>query len=485
VEQAEPTLVIRGCDALIRPGDRRSGVDIAIAGDRIASIEPTGGETAALAGRSIDGANLLAIPGLINAHAHSAETCLRGSGEGLPLEVWLTRMFGTSGLFDPEDHYACALAGAMELLHSGGTSILDHLWMTGPSVERAEGALRAYRDIGIRAAVAPLVADRDDTAMLADRIGFDMRGALFTDLAGAIPPGEATGQLEELIGRWHDPEHRRIQVFAGPCSAQWCSDEMLQGLADMARRHDSSLTIHLLESRVQVHLGRLRFGASAVQGLDRLGVLDGRCSLAHGVWLEPEDMPLIAERGAVVVHNPAANMRLGSGRAPVRQLRDHGVTVALGSDGTASSDNQNLFAQLKLAALIHNDGERWLRGGDALAMCTQGGAAAMGLAGSLGTLVPGALADIALLERHGDGLMGVQELEAGLALSETGRGVRHVIVGGELVVEDGRCTRIDEHAAREAVAAQVRKHSNPVSPELHETLDRVAEFRRLALDLPG
>jgi cytosine/adenosine deaminase-related metal-dependent hydrolase len=479
-----PSLVIRGCDVLIRPGEFRASVDISVRGDRIVAIDSTGRDALPPVTVVLDGTNLLAIPGLINAHAHSPETCLRGSGEGLPLEVWLTRMFGTSEAFEPDDHYVCALGGAMEMLLSGGTSILDHLWMTGPTVARADAALRAYRDIGIRAAVAPLVADRDDTAALAKQLGFDMTGALYTDLAGAISQADATAQLEELILRWHDGESRRLQVLAGPCSVQWCSDEMLTSLAETARRHDSSLTIHTLETRLQLELGHVRFGKSAVHGLDQLGILDERCSLAHGVWLDADDISLLADRGAVVVHNAATNLRLASGRAPVREMLDAGVTVALGSDGTSSSDNQNLWVQLKLASLIHNDGERWLGGADAIVMCTQGGAAALGLRGKLGTLAPGSLADIVLLDRDGDGLMGVQDLEAGLALSETGRGVRHVIVAGELVVANGRCLRIDEQAVREAVSEQVKKRyrsCHTVSPELAVTMERVAEFRRLVL----
>src|SRR5439155_27281597 len=119
-----------------------------------------------------------------------------------------------------------------------------------------------------------------------------------------------------------------------------------------------------------------------------------------------------------VVHNPAANMRLGSGRAPVRELLDAGATVALGADGSSSSDNQVLWMQLKLASLVHNDGvrDRWVRGADTLAMATAGGAAALGLAGETGALEPGALADIVLVDRAGDGLAGAQDLEAGLAL---------------------------------------------------------------------
>jgi 5-methylthioadenosine/S-adenosylhomocysteine deaminase len=176
-------------------------------------------------------------------------------------------------------------------------------------------------------------------------------------------------------------------------------------------------------------------------------------------------------------------MRLGSGRAPVRELLDAGVPVALGADGSSSSDNQVLWTQLKLAALVHNDGvrDRWVGGAEALAMATAGGAAALGLAGELGTLEPGALADVALVDLESDGLAGGLELEAALALSETGRAVRHVIVDGRLVVQDGRCVTVDEHTVRYALAEQREKRRREPSAETLEAMRKLAELRRRVL----
>ena len=230
----------------------------------------------------------------------------------------------------------------------------------------------------------------------------------------------------------------------------------------------------------------MRFGTGAVEGLDRLGLLGPRTSLAHCVWLSPEDIEVIAERGAVVVHNPSANMRLGSGRAPVPELVAAGVTVALGADGSASSDSQVVWTQLKLAALVHNDGirERWIGGAQALAMATTGGAAALGLAGAAGVLEPGALADVVLVDLLGDGLTGAQALEAALALSETGRAVRHVLVDGRLVVRDGRCLTVDEQAVREALAEQRAKRAaagREPPPATLEAMRKLQAFRRLVL----
>jgi 5-methylthioadenosine/S-adenosylhomocysteine deaminase len=477
------TLVVSGCDALVRPGEIHESVDLVISGNTITAVEPTRSREAE---RTIDGRGLLALPGLVNAHSHSPEHCLRGAGEGLPLEVWLARMFGTSGPFAPDDHYASALAGALEMLLTGTTAVVDHLWMTPPTLEAAEATLRAYRDIGLRAAVAPLVLDHDYTGGLADDYGFDLSGALMTDWTGAPPPvAEQQAQLEELMRGWHGAADGRLQVFAGPCGIQWCTDELLVALGETVQRYDSCMHLHALESPLQVPVCRHKYGIGALQGLDKLGLLGPRCSLAHSVHLDDDDVELVADRGAVVVHNPAANFRLGSGRAPVFDLLRAGVTVALGSDGTASSDNAIVWQQLKLAALVHNDGfDRWVGSAEALTMATQGGAAALGLAGRLGTLDPGALADVVLVERLHDGLQGALDLEAGLVLSETGRAVRHVIVDGRVVVEGRRCVTVDERAVREAVATQRTRrapaHAHP-PPETLAAMDKLDRFRRLVL----
>jgi cytosine/adenosine deaminase-related metal-dependent hydrolase len=475
----EASLVVAGCDAITRAGMEPQRVDIGVAGQRIAWVSPAGAHPVPDTARVLDARGLLALPGLVNAHTHSAENCLRGAGEGLPLEVWLTRMFGTAGAFTPDDHYTTALAGAIEMLRSGTTAVLDHLWMTPPTVDAAAAVLRAYRDVGIRAAVAPLVADTDSTGEFAASCGHDLTGALFTDLAGAQPVDEIEGQLEELLREWHGADGGRLQVFAGPVGLQWCSDELLSALAATAARHATGLTIHLLETRMQAEVARHRFGVGAVEALDQLGLLGPATSLAHGVWLEPSDFELLASRNAVVVHNPSANFRLGSGVAPVPELLRAGVRVALGCDGSASSDNQVLWSQMKLAALIHNDDVRgrWVSSADALAMATTGGAHALGETGRLGTLAEDALADVVLLDASSDGMAGALDAGAALALSETGRGVVHVIVDGRVVIEDGVCLTVDEHAVREALRQQSAARVRDVPAVVRDAMDKVARLK--------
>lgn len=452
-------------------------MDVRLDGGLVAAVEPAG--TLPVEGaRVVDGAGLLVLPGLVNAHTHSPENCLRGVGEGLALEPWLLRMFAAGGEFTPSEHYACALAGAVEMLRQGITSVVDHLWMTPPSVEAVDAVMRAYRDAGIRASVAPLMGDHDFGEELAAAHGFDLGDASLDAQLGFLPPAELVAILEESLRRWHGAENGRLRVLAGPSGVQWVTDELLCGLAAAARRHGSGIHVHLLETTLQDRICRQRFGASAVEGLDRLGVLGPDCSLPHSVWLDEAGIELVAARGAVVVHNPAANLRLGSGRAPVPELLRRGATVALGTDGSASSDNQSLWDCVKLAALVHNrDG--WVSGGEAIEMATRGGAAVVGREG-LGELRVGAPADVALVDLAGVGMAGAQALAPTLALSSCGRDVRHVFAAGRQVVADGRCTSVDEREALAALAACVSRRAPAVAVVPKRTraaMRRVEDFR--------
>lgn len=476
----------------------RSGMDIEIVDGRIAHIGPTGqapakdngattgeagaGETAAPT-RVIDGSDLLAIPGLMNSHSHSPENCLRGLGEGQALEPWLLQMFGSSGLFTPEDLYTCALAGAVEMLELGITSVVDHLWMTPATPEGIDAAMRAYRDAGIRAAVAPLMDDHDYTGELAESLGFDLGLANMGEHVALPPADELIAMLDEALERWHGSEGGRLRILAGPGGVQWASEELLTGLAEKARAHGSGIHIHLLETPVQDAVCRHRFGRSGVSALADLGVLGPDCSLPHSVWADADDVALIAERGGIPVHNSAANLRLGSGRAPIPEFIAAGATVALGTDGSASSDNQNLWEAIRHATFLHNDAlqDRWLTSEHTLSMATKGGAAVIGMQGELGELKAGAIADITLLDRYGDGLAGAVDIPAGLALSESGRSVRHVMVSGKLVVEDGRCLTVDPVAVRKALAEQssARQAQASSPPERsRQAMETMRRFRQ-------
>ena len=483
--RAGSRLLISDCDLLARPGQFSAGVDIEIDGDRIRRISPAGENEPQVGTEVIDGRGLLAMPGLVNAHTHSPENCLRGVGEGLMLEPWLFRMFGSSGLFDAEDHYVNALAGAVEMLKLGITTVVDHLWMTPPSRDAVGGAVRAYEEAGIRAGVAPLMNDCDFTGELAAAKGFDLGAAALSEQVKFFPTDELLGIFEDVVSAWHGSANGRIRILAGPGGVQWCTDALLGGLADAARSHQTGFHVHLMETSLQRSVCEERFGRSGVEALEDLGVLGPNCSLPHSVWIDEEDVRRIARTGSIVVHNPAANLRLGSGRCPVGFLLQEGARVAIGTDGAASSDNQNVWEMVKLAALIHNDGPRWVSGEDALQMATSAGSAVLAAPGSGGPtpggeVVEGGVADLILLDQNDDGLVGVQVLEPGLALSESGRSVRHAIVDGQVVLRDGELETVDEQAIRAALRDQVeRRRSSVKSPPAmtEEAMARITLFR--------
>ncbi|WP_027008158.1 amidohydrolase family protein [Conexibacter woesei] len=472
-------MILAGVDLLVTPGDLRVGVDVALEDGRVAAIAPAAASHPGGAD-VLDGRGLLAVPGLVNAHTHSPENPMRGLGDGLALEPWLARLMGESGPYSGEDHYWCALATAAELLLCGCTSVVDHVGMTPLRPEGFDGVMRAYRDAGIRGGMAPLFSDHDATADLARSLGVvGVDGPLIPQMAPALPTREAIALTDDAVARWHGAEGGRLHLLTGASGIQWASEELLVGMADLARRRGTTMQLHVLETRVQDAACRARFGGgSGVRVLSEWGVLGPEVSMAHGVWLDVDDLDLIAAAGGVVVHNPAANTRLRSGRARVRELLDRGVAVGVGTDGAASSDDQQMWFAMRLATLIHRGpDEEHVSSGDALAMATSLGARALGVDG-LGTLAVGAPADIALLDRASFGLAGARDLEAALVLSETGGSVRHVVVAGELVVRDRVPVRFSLDDVHAAIAEQrERRLREPADPRLPETIARIEALR--------
>ena len=220
--------------------------------------------------------------------------------------------------------------------------------------------------------------------------------------------------------------------------------------------------IHLAETKAQQVMGKELYGTSLLQHLDSLGVVGPNLSLAHSIWIEPEDVEIFARSGATPVHNPASNLRIGSGLAPIREFLAAGAHVALGTDGAASNDGQNMFDALRLVGLIHNqagtDFNAWVTPAQALAMATRNGARAFGLPS--GVLAPGQLADLVLLRRDTAAFTPLNDVISQLVFCENSSSVDTVIEYGDVVVEGGRCTRIDEKEVLQLVT-RARQRLNP------------------------
>jgi 5-methylthioadenosine/S-adenosylhomocysteine deaminase len=445
------TILIEGCSILDEDSPRglREGMNILVEDNKITRTSSSPLETPN-ADRTLSGQGLLAMPGMVNAHAHSPENYLRGMTERVPLELWLFDFFSSGVHFSPRQSYLAAAFGAAEMLRTGTTSVLDHLWVNGGMTnEDLDAVMEAYRDVGIRASVAPLVEDLRPELEAA----IEKDPVLSSELHGygsTLDVPDYMETLEAFFEKWHLAENGRLRCLAGPSGPQWCSEKVLQGSAEIAARFHSGLHMHADETKLQALICREIYGSSSITHMHQQGLLGPHVSLAHCVWVDDHDVDILAETGATVVHNPSSNLKLGSGFAPILDMKEKGVSIALGADGSASSDNQVLFDIMKLTGLIHSgrevDHRRWLSARDVVTMATVGGAKGIGLEGELGALKPGMLADITLLKLDTSFFTPLNDAFRQLVYCENGSSVETVIVDGRVVVQQGRLCTLDEDA---------------------------------------
>ncbi len=304
-------------------------------------------------------------PGLINAHTHGHGNLAKGMADRWTLELLLTAGPWISGGRSLEDKYLSTLLGACEMLLKGCTACYDLTFeFPAPTIEGLNACGRAYRDAGMRAVVAPMVAD----------LGFfqaipGLMDALPPELrqeAGRLVPAPGDGSLaaiRQALRNW--PFDRDvIRPAIAPTIPHHCTRDFLLGCADLARDHDVALHSHVQESKVQVIAGLRTWGFSQTRYLDELGLLGPGFTVAHGVWLDADDMARLGDRGASVAHNPGSNMRLGNGLADVRGMLERRVNVGIGTDGANCSDNLNMYEAMRLASFSSKvqgpATERWL-----------------------------------------------------------------------------------------------------------------------------
>ncbi len=433
--------------------------DILVDGGRIEAIGPrlpVPPETPRL-----DAQGLLAMPGLVNAHFHSPGNLMRGQLDGLPLELFM--LYEVPPLAASGDGqrmaYLRTLMGALEMLERGITSVHDDAYhVPQATVEGIDTVMQAYADAGIRATVAidqPNVVEYDKFPYLRDLLPASMRAEMRQ--APLQTQQELLALYDRLLSRWHGAEHGRLAAAVSCSAPQRVTLPYLQALGELSRRHDLPYNLHVLETKLQRATGQERFGRSLLRHVHEAGVLDERCQVIHAIWIDEDDIGLLADSGAVVAHNPVCNLRLGSGVMPWRALHDAGVPVAIGTDELCTDDTANVWLAGKMAGLVHNlssaDPAQWPRHAEVLRAMTAGGARALRRADQLGVLRPGALADIALLDLDRWAFTPCNDLRRQLVYSEDGSSVRHVLVNGELVVRDGRHQRIDAAAIRAEIRA--------------------------------
>jgi guanine deaminase len=230
---------------------------------------------------------------------------------------------------------------------------------------------------------------------------------------------------------------------------------------------------------VQVIAGLKRYGCTLAAHMDELGLVSDRFTVAHGVWLDDDDMRRLGDRGASVAHNPGSNMRLGNGLADVRGMLDAQVNVGIGTDGANCSDNQNVYEAMRLASFASKvqgpDHERWLTTEEALRAATEGGARALGLAGQIGRLAPGYKADIVFLDLHHINWIPMNDPVNQIVHTEDGSAVHSVMVGGRMVVENRKLLTVDLPKLAEQAAASQARRAKPMGDarKLYDRLEKV------------
>ena len=465
---------------------RPDAVDVLIEDDRIAAIAPAG--TIHAGDRRIDVTGLIAAPGLINGHLHSWDHFIKGRAENLPMEMVMAHLRPAVPLPLTERHiYLRTMMTAVECLRTGATTIVDDLSL-GQTFDRGhvDAALQAYQDAGLRANVGFSMIDKpvvDSWPFVEECFGTDVLNGL---RALPRPRGEDLLGLVRDLARTHHPASSRVSVLVAPSAPQRCTDGFLRACRALADELDLPLMVHALETRMQVVTAQIFWGCSMIEHLHALGFLGPRTALVHGVWLSPRDRALIAEAGATVQYNPWSNASIGSGVADFRALRDAGINVAMGSDGCGVTFNCSMLLALKFGAGLGRvrttDQSRWPTASEIWDAATVGGARALGRDGELGRLAPGYKADIVLYRLSSMGLVPLNVPVRQLVHSECGGGIDTVIVDGEVVMQAGRLTRIDEPALIaefQAAHADLRDRiaaSETASQPLLEGLGRI--YRR-------
>jgi 5-methylthioadenosine/S-adenosylhomocysteine deaminase len=390
-----------------------------VEGNRIAEVGE-GAYAGATEGfdRVIDAKGKLAMPGLINTHGHAAMTLLRGYADDLPLQEWLQdRCWPIEDKMTPEDIYWGTQLAILEMLKGGTTTFTDMYF-------EMDGVAKAAEASGIRAVLS--------------------RG-----LIGFPPKGEASkAQSVEFNKKWHKAANGRITTMFGPHAPYTCPPEYLQSVVELSKEMELPIQIHLSETAFEVEECKKQHdGKTPIELMESLGVFTRPVIAAHCVHLTDEDISIMAKNDVRVAHNPDSNLKLGSGVAPVLKMLDAGLTVGLGTDGAASNNNLDMFEEMRAAAMLHKGVHQdsiAVSGYKALEMATKDGAKALFLEEKLGTLQEGALADIILLDIEQPHFYPRHNLIAHLAYSAGSRDVTHVIVDGELVVEDRKVLTMDE-----------------------------------------
>jgi 5-methylthioadenosine/S-adenosylhomocysteine deaminase len=422
--QETGSILIRNA-TIVTMNDRLDIVDgsVTVRDGRIVSVGADPGRRHASV---IDAGGGYLLPGFIQTHIHLCQTLFRGSADDMPLLEWLKRrVWPLEAAHTPASLRASVRLAASELLLSGTTSVL-----TMETVHDTDVVFETLAEMGLRASVGKCMMDASD----------DAPSRLREHTARSIDDSLA------LKKRWDGAANGRLRAAFAPRFAVSCSRDLLESVAALSAREHTLIHTHASESREEVEVvRRLSGGFSNLEYLADTGLATSRLCAAHCVWVTEREQELLAERDVKVLHCPGSNLKLGSGIAPVAEMRARGISVSLGADGAACNNRLDMFDEIRLAATLQGIRKTpgTLSARDAIWMATREGARALGLEKDIGSIEAGKRADLIIVERDRPHMAPDRDPWSTLAYAARGTDVRLTMVDGEVLVDRFSLARID------------------------------------------
>lgn len=407
----------------------------------------------------IDCSDKIVMPGLVNTHSHLTEILQRSFRDNLRMEVWRGYRARTEELADltAAEIGAAAELACAEMLKNGVTAVVDH-FSTRPGFSQAKmmAIIKAFEKTGIRGVLTPSLLDRDFVQIVSAKTALKR--------AGTQPKIPWQEQVLPMVSHVKKSSGTSA-LMLGPSSPFSCSDELVREVVEMAEEHDLGVHTHMLETKLQRWGSRKLYPEGLGKRMKKLGLFSQRLSAAHCVWVNEREMELMAAAGVSAVHNPASNLKLGSGIAPVVEMKKRGINIALGTDGGDTSDSYTIFEQIRLAALLSrvntDDSNQWVTALDALRMGTVNGAQAIpAWRGKIGKIAKGYRADLVIL-RPNLRLTPACDIVNQLVFCESGQSVDTVMVDGKIVVKGGRLISVREEEVMRnvlSISSKMQRH---------------------------
>ncbi|MBI1282411.1 MAG: amidohydrolase family protein [Anaerolineaceae bacterium] len=430
-------LLIRNCNVLNITIDARAFIlyehDILIGGNHIEAVQPTGSADPNQFKKVIDASGLLAMPGLINTHAHVPMVIFRGLAEDVTIEQWFNDyMWPLESNLQAEDVYWGMQLGLAEMIRSGVTSVADHYFFM-------DEAAKAVEKAGTRALLGWAIFGNN---------GYDMV--------------ERTGRF---VSEWQGAANGRIRTIMAPHSPYLCDDDYLRACVKKAQELHVGIHIHASENMQQTQSSLEKRGLTPIQVCEQTGVLEGHAIIAHGCGVLPEDMPMLTKHDVGFAHAPKTYMKLAMKTAPVIQFRQHGIPVGLATDGAVSNNTLDIFESMRLMALTQKQESglpTLMTIPEALYIATRESARVYGQPDELGALDPGNLADLILVDLNGMHHQPLHSMTASLVYNVRASDVVTTICDGQVLMDNGKLLTLDEAEIISQVKASMDRLSQRV-----------------------